>query len=76
MGLNDYLAEFCKKRGYTYKLDYNAEKKEYSIIIGNEKEAGAFIMTKEEVQDLSNKQIKNMLKFLDEGIQLRTKARE
>lgn len=76
MGLNDYLDDFCKQHGYTYSLDYNKEKKEYMLTLGNEKQSGTFTMSREELQGLSNTQIKNMVKFLHEGIQVIANSKE
>lgn len=76
MGLNDYLASFCNEHGYTYKIDYHEQSKEYSITLSNEKENAALLMTREELQGMTNEQIRKMVNFLHNGIQARTKVRE
>lgn len=76
MGLNDYLSEFCKQNGYTYSIDYHDKSKEYSITISNDKENAAVLMTKDELQGMSNQKIRDTINFLHKGIQVRTKARE
>ena len=73
MGLNDYLAKFCKEHGYTYEIDYHEQSKEYSITLSNEKENAALLMSREELQSMSNQKIRDVLDFLHNGIQLRTK---
>lgn len=76
MGFNDYLSEFCKQHGYTYRFEIEEITKEYIITLSNEYENGALVMTKEELQGLSNQQIKKLLNFVHDGIQLRTNAKK
>ena len=71
MSFQSYLETFCLEHCYTSTLDFNKDTQEYSIIISNEKENAGVWLTNEELQALSNQEIKDLLLILHKGIELR-----
>ncbi len=62
-----YFKEFCKKHGYLGKYKYNAETKEYDIIISKGSDnAGAFL-AEEEYKDMSENKLNEILIYLHSG---------
>lgn len=67
MGFRDYLNEFCVNNGYNGKYGYNVETKIYTIEIAKGTDIALASLTKEELQVLSNAEIKEILVTLDKN---------
>lgn len=66
------LEAFCEQYGYTYHCGFN-KKKEYEIIISKgEHNAGAFL-TQEELDNLTERKLRDLLKLLHQGFKERFK---
>lgn len=67
MGFRDYLNGFCVKNGYTGDFGYNEATKIYTIEIAKGTDIALASLTKEELQVLSNAEIKEILVTLDKN---------
>ncbi len=74
MGLNDYLMEFCEKHGYTGTISIN-NSGEYIVQMENGLECSQATLTKEEYESATEDEIKELLRFMRNGMELRTRAR-
>lgn len=71
MKFKKYFDEFCSEHNYIGKLGYNKNTCEYEIIISKgDKNAGAF-MTKVELTEMKNSDIRRLLNFLHSGFEVR-----
>lgn len=71
MGFDTYFNEFCDTNGYegTYGFDKNTN--EYHIIFSKGKDNGGAFMSKDELQNMSDTQIKDLLSFIDKEFKLK-----
>lgn len=67
MGFRDYLNGFCVKNGYTGDFGYKEATKIYTIEIAKGTDIALASLTKEELQVLSNAEIKEILVTLDKN---------
>ena len=71
----EYLNDFCNKFGYTNKVEFDKTKNECSIIISNGIENAGVWLTKDELRQLNNDELKKTIEMLHNGIQIRMKTR-
>ena len=67
MKFDYYFYEFCDKNNYTGRIGYDTVEDEYSIIISKDDNNAGLFLSKEELMELSNQQIKNLLNMLHIG---------